>query len=112
MYKNRFDFCIGVYVLSQIRIVKNTFPDHIFHGPTQSICPAGQTRTQLRNGVYVLAPFRMQLKIRGVKVYVLGRLGPNCKSVYVLIDFPEDPAFLLRVYTLGPLKTILIQDKT
>ncbi len=54
----------------------------------------------------------MQLKIRGVKVYVLGRLGPNCKSVYVLIDFPQDPAFLLRVYTLGPLKTMLIQDKT
>ena len=54
----------------------------------------------------------MQLKIRGVKVYVLGRLGPNCKSVYVLINFPQDPAFLLRVYTLGPLKTMLIQDKT
>jgi succinate dehydrogenase hydrophobic anchor subunit len=23
----------------------------------------------------------------------LGRLGPSCKSVYVLIDFPQDPAF-------------------
>ena len=55
---------------------------------------------------------RVQLKIRAVKVYVLGRLEPNCKSVYVLIDFHQEAAFLLGVYTLWPLKTMLVADET
>ena len=54
---------------------------------------------------------RTQLKIRAVKVYVLGRLGPSCKSVYVLIDFPQDPAFQYEYTPWGPLSTQLFADK-
>ena len=46
-------------------------------------------------------------------MHVLGRLGSNCKSVYVLINVPQDPAFLLRTYTLGrPLKPMLTGPRT
>jgi hypothetical protein len=89
---------------------KKYFPDHF-------------PRVQLR--VYVLqsrlgpsskwsicsSRLRTQLKICAVKVYVLGRLGPSCKSVYVLIDSLQDPAFQYEYMPWEPLSTQLFADK-
>jgi hypothetical protein len=97
-------------VLSQISVLRNI---------SLIIFP----RVQLR--VYVLqsrlgptskwsicsSRLRTQLKIRAVKVYVLGRLGPSCKSVYVPIDSPQDPAFQYEYMPWEPLSTQLFADK-
>jgi hypothetical protein len=72
---------------------KKYFPDHFSQGPAQSICLAGQARPPSTKWSICSSRLRTQLKIRTVKGYVLGRLGPSCKSVYVLIDLPQDPAF-------------------
>ena len=88
---------------------KKYFPDHFSQGPAQSICLAGYMSSSKWS--ICSSRLRTQLKIRAVKVYVLGRLGPSCKSVYVLIDFPQDPAFQYEYTPWGPLSTQLFADK-
>jgi hypothetical protein len=103
-------FCIWVYVLSQISVLRNI---------SLIIFPRAQLRVYVLQGrlgssskwSICSSRLRTQLKIRAVKVYVLGRLGPSCKSVYVLIDFPQDPAFQYEYTPWGPLSTQLFADK-